>query len=215
MKFQVGSVSVDMIEEDDRVCAHINAGKTFEPRSLEIWASLCASRGNTVIDVGAYTGLFSISAALHSCRVVAFEPMPKNADRLRENVKANGNAAKFIDLIEGAASDKVGSVQIGYSPNVKGLTSGASLLRKSGSKLTIPALTIDILDLRNVTAIKIDVERNEPAVLRGARKTIHRCKPAILVEVLDDVCKAGVRAALPDYRVEEEIDVRNWFMLPC
>lgn len=214
MKFQVGSVSVEMIEADDRVCAHINAGKSFEPRSLQIWADFCATRGGTVLDVGGYTGLFSIAAALHMRRVIAFEPMPRNAARFRENAKAN-NVQDWIQLIECAASDKCGTIEIGYSPTVKGLTSGASLLRKTGSKLTVPMVTIDLLDLHHIAAIKIDVERNEPAVLRGARQTISRCKPAILLEVLDEPCKAGVLAALPDYRIAEEIDERNWLLLPC
>jgi len=215
MIFQVGSVSVDMIEADDRVCAHINSGKTFEPRTLEIWADLCATRRGTVLDIGAYTGLFAISAALHSCRVIAFEPMPRNAERLRENAERNGRSRLFIQLIEAAVSDKPGTAQIGYSANVKGLTSGASLLRKTGATHTVPVVTIDMLDLSHVSAIKIDVERGEPQVLRGARQTIERCKPAILVEVLDDERKAGVRQALPGYEVAEEIDTRNWLMLPC
>ncbi len=214
MKLQVGRVCVDMIEADDRVCAHISAGRSFEPRSLQIWADLCATRGNTVIDVGAYTGLYAISAALHMCRVVAFEPMPRNAARLRENAGRN-HASQWIQLLEAAASDRQGSAEIVFNGRMRGLTSGASLMADKGDRLSVPVMTIDLLDLQNVSAIKIDVERNEPAVLLGARKTIERCKPAILCEVLDDVCKVGVKAALPGYEVVEEIDTRNWLMLPC
>src|SRR5580658_1705257 len=56
------------------------------------------------------------------------------------------------------------------------------------AKLTaIRSLAIDSLDLARVDLIKIDVEGMEPEVLEGARQTIGRCPPIILVEHL----KAG------------------------
>ncbi|MBX9757213.1 MAG: FkbM family methyltransferase [Beijerinckiaceae bacterium] len=214
MKFQVGAVTVDLIERDDRICKHIAKGHGFEPRSLQIWGDLCATRSGMFLDVGAYTGLFAIAASLHGRSVMAFEPMPKNAARFIENAEANG-ARRNIQFIEAAVGDRVGQVSIVYNPNVDGLTSGASLVRRKGVPLSVPLVMIDWFDLENVSAIKIDVERGEPEVLRGAIRTIERCKPAILVEVLDDERKDGVRAALPGYEVVEQIDERNWLMMPC
>lgn len=211
MRIRIGAASVEMIEADDRVCARIASGKTFEPRTLEIWADLCATRGGTVLDIGAYTGLFSISAAMLGCEVIAFEPMPQNAARCRENVRLNRMSVRLYEM---ALSDRIGSASIGYNPRVK-LTSGASLLRRTLAQLDVPVGTVDAFDLPGVSAIKIDVERGEPEVLRGASETIERCKPAVLVEVLDAERKAAVRSALPGYRVAEEIDQRNWLMLPC
>jgi hypothetical protein len=81
--------------------------------------------------------------------------------------------------------------------------------------LRVPVVTVDLLDLHNVTAMKIDVERSEPQVLAGARKTIERCKPAIILEVLDDERRKAVRAALPGYVVAYEMDERYWLLMPC
>lgn len=211
MRFEIGTVAVEMIEDGDRQCVHVREGRGFEPDSLELWAGLCA-KGGTVIDVGAYTGLYAISAALLGCTVIAFEPLPFNAERLRQNAKANG---VNIDLRQMVASNKSGEAFITYNPRVP-FTSGASLVNKAAqrTKLKIRAMAIDDLALEEVTAIKIDVERGEPLVLAGAMATIARCKPALMVEVLDDKLKAAVRSALPDYRIEAEIDVRNWLMLP-
>ena len=78
MRFNVGAAAVELREDGDRICAHIAAGKTFETDSLRVWAELCG-QGGTVLDIGGYTGLFSISAALLGCMVIAFEPMPVNA----------------------------------------------------------------------------------------------------------------------------------------
>lgn len=209
MLFDIGTVSIDMIEEGDRVCAHIAAGKTFEPESLALWGAICAKKGN-ILDIGAYTGLYAISAAKLGCKVIAFEPMPFNAARLRDN--ARRNRAK-IDLREMVASDKTGTVTITYNPLVP-FTSGASLIRKNGDKLSIGSMRLDDLGLDQLTGIKIDVERGEPLVLAGAQETIARCQPAILVEVLDEPRKALVKAALPGYRIAAKMDDRNWLMLP-
>jgi FkbM family methyltransferase len=208
MKFTVGTVTVDMIEAGDRVCLK---GESFEPRSLMIWGELCL-RSQTVVDVGAYTGLYAIAAALHGCQVVAIEPMPFNAERLHDNALLNDVREK-IDLHRAAASASDGQAKIAYRKAVP-FTSGASLVGKGGDRLMIKTIAIDSLGLDRVGAMKIDVERGEPLVLAGARQTIARCKPAILIEVLDDQRKAEVRAALPRYRVASAIDERNWLMVP-
>lgn len=210
MIVNVGDVAVDLIEEGDRVVAHLKSGKPFEVESLAIWSTLCA-RGGIALDIGAYSGLFAIAAAKKGCEVFAFEPMPFNAARCRENIARNGVA---VELLEVAVSDRSGFADIVFNPRVP-FTAGASLIRKSGERHRVEVVTIDRLCLSNVRAIKIDVERNEPAVLRGAAETIERCKPSILVEVLDDERKSGVRAALPGYTVAREIDDRNWLMIPC
>lgn len=210
MDFPVGAATVRMIETGDRVCAHVASGKTFEPETLAAWAEMCG-RGGTVIDVGGYTGLFSISAALLGCRPICFEPLPANADRIRKNARLNQVG---LVLHQEAASDRLGTIAITYNPNVQGMTSGASLIRKTGIKLNVATRPIDALKAHPV-AIKIDVERAEPIVLAGARETIARCRPALLVEVLDETRAEQVRQALPGYRVHAVLDVRNWMMLPC
>ncbi len=218
MRFEVGAVGVELLDAGDRICMSVASGKPFEPETLVVWADLCrqaAADKRMILDVGAYTGLFAIAAALHGCHAIAFEPMPPNADRLALNAKANQVAGEIVTF-RGAVADKVGATELTYNPNVTGLTSGASLIRRTGSKLSVKVTTIDAIALPplEVGAIKIDVERGEPAVLAGAKSTIARCRPAILLEVLDDERKAAVRQALPGYRIAAELDGRNWLMLP-
>lgn len=210
MDFHVGEVVVKLIEEGDRICGHVRAGNLFEPESLASWALMCKN-GGTVIDVGGYTGLFSIAAAKMGCRVICFEPMPLNAARIIENCRLNGVT---IELHQAVASNKLGHVELTYNPRVEGLTSGASLIRKKGPKMMVKALTIDSLYV-NPVAIKIDVERGESLVLEGAKRTLSQCRPQMLVEVLDSERETLVRDAVTDYRVAQVIDVRNWLMMPC
>lgn len=213
MQIQVGGVIVKLIEDGDRICGHINKGNTFEPESLAVWAELCrkAPKGSYVIDVGGYTGLFSIAAALMGCKVICIEPMPLNVARIIENCRLNDVT---IEIHQAVASSDVGKTELTYNPNVKGMTSGASLIRKKGFKLQVKSITIDSLNVDPV-AIKIDVERGEPLVLAGSRKTIKRSKPSLLVEVLDDERSNLVKSSISNYKIKNIIDQRNWLMLPC
>ena len=213
-----GSVSVALIEQDDSIALHLRRGKQFEPETLEQWASICR-KGGVVVDVGCYTGLFSMVAAKQGCAVTAFEPMPRQFARCLQNFDLNDVE---VDLRNACASEKSGRAELKFNPKVAFLTSGASLVRPSGgtgapdecTPIDVDAVAIDDLALRQCTAIKIDVERGEPLVLRGARKTIDRCKPILVVEVLGEDEKQAVREAVPGYQVAAELDDRNWIMVP-
>jgi FkbM family methyltransferase len=213
-----GPVEVQLIARGDRICEKLSRGEEFEPASLEMWAKICAV-GGRVLDVGAYTGLYSIAAALIGCKATAFEPMVYNLMRFRANAKLNDVAERAKVNLE-AISDKVGFSELSINPTVRGLTTGASLLHYSGGdgpqeiRLSVPTRTVDSLALKELTAMKIDVERAEPMVLRGAQETIERLRPAILIEVLDDEQRRSVQALLPGYKIAAEMDRRNWLMEP-
>lgn len=220
MRFDIGGAVVELREDGDRVCAHMFTGG-FETESLIAWGEVCGA-GGTVLDIGAYTGIYAISAARLGCKVIAFEPLPANAHRLRENAEANGVLAAEgralakgrVEVRQKAVSDRDGAATLGYNSRVI-LTSGASLVGHAKAKVPVQTVTIDSLNLRQLSAIKIDVERGEPQVIAGARDTLTRCRPALLVEVLDEVRKDALIALLPDYRIAKVLDARNWLMLPC
>lgn len=200
---------VKLIADGDRIVSSVQGGKPFEPESLTVWEDIC-SHGGTVLDIGAYTGLYAIAAAQRRCHVIAFEPLLENRRRFRVNAILNGVVVRANAEV---VSDEVGDTTITVNPNVTGLTSGASLIRKNGQHRQVKSVTVDSLLLGECVAMKIDVERAEPLVLRGAQDTLQRLKPALLVEVLGDDEKAAVRAAVPFYRVKREMDGRNWLMV--
>jgi FkbM family methyltransferase len=223
MRIRVGPASVLLEDKGDRICKHMAAGAEFEPETLEVWGRLClASKGRVVIDVGAYSGLFTIAAALLECWPHAFEPMPRNKGRVVSNLMDNGgielrNRAKVHEV---ALSDREGETVIHWNPSVPGLTSGASLVNRNLGAQRIEALpvvvrTLDSFGFQDVAAIKIDVERAEPEVLRGARETIARCKPTLFVEVLGEKEEAAVLQAVEGYQVAKRLDTRNWMMVPA
>lgn len=205
---QVGEARVRLLAKDDRIVIGLRAGKKFEPDSLRVWGSLCRL-GGTVMDVGAYTGVFTIAARILGSRSVAFEPMEANAVRLRLNAQINGVDAKVN--VE-AVSDVAGTAMFHYSATP--LTSGGSLVSDKGYAAKVRTVTVDSLDMTRLDAVKIDVERAEYKVLAGAAATLERLRPMLLLEVLDDASAGRVLAAVPGYRRLEVLDGRNWLMEP-
>ena len=87
-------------------------------------------------------------------------------------------------------------------------------MQQHTESIEVGCVTIDALALSKVGAIKIDVERHEPCVLRGAANTIERDRPALLIECLDMDMRVKVLHALPSYSVASILDGRNTLFIP-
>lgn len=209
----VGPVTVKLIAAGDRIVLGDRTKKSFEPESLETWALMCAAAdGGLVLDVGTYTGLYTIGARLLGAHVLAFEPMPVNLARAKANCVLNGVDDK---VNRKAISDSTGKAELGHS--YVPFTSGASLVHERPKQsMSVDTLALDDLGLQQMAAMKIDVERAEPLVLRGARETLKRCRPEILLEVLGQAEGDAVLEALDGlgYKHAATLDTRNWLMLP-
>lgn len=203
-----GSVHVDLLD-GDRICHHHRNGG-FETESLAAWADLCRD-GGTVYDVGAYTGIYSIAAAKLGCSVSAFEPLPKNVMRLKDNARINDVA---IVLHQCAVADFSGTADLHYNPYVA-FTSGASFVAGGNAVLPVDVIRLDDLPVETVFAIKIDTERNEDKVLLGAAGIIKAHKPRFLIEALDELARARIKRLLPAYREAAFLDGRNMLMVPA
>lgn len=204
-----GPVTVDLID-GDRICHHHRIGNGFEPDSLTAWAEMCQD-GGAVYDVGAYTGVYSIAAAKLGCHVEAFEPLPEVAERLALNVLTN---AVSVRIHQCAVADFNGSAELHYNPKFQ-LTSGASLVDRKYPGKAVDVIRLDDLPLLTVSAIKIDVERAEDKVLRGAHQVIEASRPQLLIEALDIPARNKVKRLLPGYREAAFLDNRNMMMVPA
>lgn len=207
---KVGNLTVDLLD-DDRIVKGIQTKKEFEPHTLALWAEICEP-GVQVLDVGAYSGLFSILAAKRGAEPKAIEPMPDLVERIQANSELNG--VKF-EIIQAAAAEKDGNARLGYNDTVH-LTSGASLLRKSRGHIFVRTLRLDgIRGLNKLAAIKIDVERAEMMALKGAMKLIAREKPILIIEVLDNFARALVEQTLSKtHQTKGMYDNRNLVLEP-
>ncbi len=162
----------------------------YEPETAPIFFEL-ASRARVTLDVGAYVGFYSLLAAHANPagKVVAFEPLPANLERLRSNVERN--RILNVECIGAAVGDTEGTQEFFHSPS--GLPCSSSLSHGFMARVPdltsteVPVVTIDaICSARGleVDLLKIDTETTEPAILRGAADTLTRTRPDIICEVL-------------------------------
>lgn len=134
--------------------------------------------GGTFVDVGAHTGYYSVLMAPKIMRAIAVEPNARCQTALRNNLKEVSAARQ----IRAFAGDKPGYVA--YRDNEQGFSygsfDGGTDLSGQMEVVTVDALTAE--DLYKVTAIKIDVDGPDLLVLDGARETIKRDRPVVVIE---------------------------------
>jgi FkbM family methyltransferase len=155
--------------------------KTGEPE-LRLVPRLLGSSG-ILIDIGANAGIYSAVAIRNGRKVVAFEPVPEEAERLRRLIKSLG----VVNQV--ALSDHIGSADL-HIPYLKGkdVTTRSTLEKGIDPEMphrhiNVEVATLDSFHLDNVALVKIDVEGHEAAVLRGSAETLNRSRPNLLVEV--------------------------------
>lgn len=151
------------------------------------WLATHLDCRDTFYDVGANIGFFTLLAARlvgPEGHVVAFEPLAANVEQLRKNVALNRFANVTVVAAAISASESVGLFSLGRSGRDEG-----KLVKTDarGDSVRVPVTTIDAAVTSNLlrppTVMKIDVEGEEIDALRGARDTIIRHRPTLLVEV--------------------------------
>lgn len=163
----------------------------FEAAELDFIAST-VSEGETVIDVGANVGLFSIALAIavgRSGKVTAIEPLPSNVHRLKNNVDLN--RLDNVNVIQAAAGSEAGvaKLHLARDPAYSSTALIADEGMDSSDSVEVDTVTLDQLwaDMGHpqVSFLKVDVEGGEMNVMAGATKMIAKCRPRILVESHD------------------------------
>lgn len=166
-----------------------NGLQAFEPETVDLYMRLLR-QASIVLDVGAYTGLYTLLAAVE-CRdrtVHAFEAVPQTFEALMRNIEAN--SLDNVNPVWGAVANLDGETQL-HIPHSTTLPFSASTkpgFRKARESVAVPALKIDTYVEANgvpsVDLIKIDTEGTEHEVLQGARTVLERDRPLIVCEVL-------------------------------
>jgi FkbM family methyltransferase len=178
---------------DDSVACNYywNGPDAFESTSLKLWTQL-ARQSPTILDIGSYTGVYSLAAAAASpaAKVHAFEALDRVYNRILVNKYANhfGN----ITTHNAAVSDFNGTSVFNLFSGEGILVTGSSLLGKNSvgrevydTKLVQTVALDSMLDqFVRPGLVKIDVEGAESLVLEGAAQLIQQHRPDILIEVL-------------------------------
>ena len=152
-----------------------------------------------VIDVGAQYGDYAILCnKFYKARVTAFEPLLKNYELFKRNIKLN--------LINDAKI-KLYNFALGSTNKTTYLSYSGDMVHKWKSKdvQKVVLKRLDVFKLKP-TILKIDVEGFEMEVLAGAIKTLRRYHPKIIIEVHSTDLKNKVLKMLSafGYKVRHE-----------
>jgi FkbM family methyltransferase len=191
---RLGPVSIDaygcQFELDLR--DHVEAlifWETYEDAVLALWRSSVGA-DSVVFDVGANVGLYSLVAAAKGARVFAFEPNPPTRKRLARNLALNRTGAR-VTVDAHALSDAEGTAMLFDDVNANGGAhnfgvASLSNVNAGGSGKPVETTTIDSVvaahNLSRLDWIKMDIQGAELLALRGARSTLQRLKPDIMME---------------------------------
>jgi FkbM family methyltransferase len=177
---------------DDRVaqCYFFYGRDSFESFSMRAWRRL-AEDSKHILDVGAFSGVYSLIAAQANrrARVYALEPMERTYWRLSDNVLANRLFSR-IEAHRVAASDEDGRAELNVYRGARVLGTGSSLVAKEDQTITRtqPVETVRLETfvrehgIPGVDLVKLDVERYEPQAIGGMAGLLEH-KPTMLVEV--------------------------------
>jgi len=152
---------------------------TYTPKGFSI------NLGDTVVDIGAHIGIFSILASKFAGagKVYSVEPMPENFALLKHNIKAN--KIRNITAINKALDKKTGHRKLFISEN----TAAHSFHFKGNKTINVPTITMDRLvrqeKIRHIDFLKMDCEGAEYEVLFNCPDKVLRMIKKISLEYHD------------------------------
>nr|MDQ6928749.1 class I SAM-dependent methyltransferase [Actinomycetota bacterium] len=159
-------------ELGDPITITLAGGQILDKINVGLMLDLIRA-GDTLLDIGAHLGQFSLSAAAAGCRVLAVEAAPTNAALLRASAARNGFAQ--LQVVEAAVSDRPGTLEfIARGPWGRVALSSDD---GAGHLVPVPAVTIDEILAEfelNPTFVKIDVEGSEIPALDGMAALLSR-----------------------------------------
>lgn len=155
---------------------------SYQYHKYEIALGLC-QQWRIAVDVGAHVGLWSYWMARDFRTVEAFEPVAINQDCWRRNLHGRQNAY----LHPCALGRTPGYVSMQTTPKC----SGWSYVDPDALSDDIERRSLDSYQLAGVTLLKIDCEGYEIFVLEGARATLLRDRPVVIVEQKGNATRYG------------------------
>lgn len=217
-------------EKGDAVLKHLQEGWFEAYEMIAVYRYL--RDGDTVLDIGAHAGLYSVLARRavgRLGRVFAFEPNARTRQLLSRNLGVepltldDPLTRKRRVVLPYAASDRAGQARL--SQEVSGMSAYGALTESDG--VQVRTVTVDAVSeaaaIRSPAFIKIDVEGHEAAVIRGARATMEASRNLLVLVEFNEGNLKRAGSSAEDLRtvIEEtgyrlhEIDPSSGLMTPA
>jgi FkbM family methyltransferase len=172
-----------------------------------LWSDMCRS-SNFVVDVGASTGTYSMTArASNNClKVLAVEPNPRMIRLLLANLDLNGWLDRCC-VLGVAASDETDLVELGLNDpsGGAGLVSLEHPLTGHGEALVAKMQIAPLV--KGAQIIKLDVEGYEPTVLAGMADVLDQNRPTLICEALTETDLHRQEATLAPFGYDQPMPV--------
>ncbi|MGH7119407.1 MAG: FkbM family methyltransferase [Acetobacteraceae bacterium] len=183
---------------------------------LHLLEFLCAS-DKDAIDIGAHDGCYVHFLRRFSRHVYAYEPIPWLATELRRKF-AHGVTvrADALSRSEGTGTLHIPMVKGTRVPGCATISGAAAALYDGAENIRVPVRTLDASFVGGAGFIKIDVEGHEESVLDGARGTIERCRPNLVIEAVERLapgCVGRIATIFRD-RGYDGFFQHGWSLLP-
>ena len=165
---------------NDCVGLNVICHEVYEKKELElILSSLNEEVFNfPLIDVGANIGNHSLFFSNYFKKIIAFEPQKKVFKLLEFNTSEHPN----IEIFNFGLSNEKSKLQISYDKSNRGGATFKNEIIKPNHEVCDLKVFDDLYTKLHFSFIKIDVEGFENQVVLGAKETLLRNKPIIIVE---------------------------------
>lgn len=167
---------------------------SFEPETVHCYKGIIKS-GDIVLDIGANIGAHTLLLAKAvgvQGKVIAFEPTDYAFSKLSKNISLNPELASSIQamqymLVDSEVEDLptpalYSSWPLKGEENLHDLHQGR-LMQTSGAKPKTLDSVILPMALDHLDCIKLDIDGFECGMLRGAKETLTRWHPTIIMEL--------------------------------
>jgi FkbM family methyltransferase len=186
--------------------------KFWESSSREIFSEL-AKKSSFILDIGSYTGIYTLIASKSNKNVhtISFEPNPLIFRALEKNLRLNRIRNTKLEKL---ALDNESGRDFLYL-NHEVYSSAASIIETNLNyeKYEVNKLTLDSYFEKNenlsVELMKIDVEGLETRILEGSRKVLSKFSPILLMEALTKEAKDSQLAFLRNLNYLEPLQVKG------
>ncbi|APX13585.1 FkbM family methyltransferase [Tateyamaria omphalii] len=222
---QYGLYCVPNVMRKREVCRIVLKGEVNEPRTLNFIRHY--GKKGDVVSGGAFIGDFlpAIATALESDQILySFEPNPMSFAAAQETIRLS--QLKNVRLAPVAVGQEQGTVVLEVTSKEGRALGGISKVverQLDERAVEVSMTTLDELvdPERYISLIHLDIEGFEWHAILGARETIARCKPIIILEGGIPEKRQryieGFRSEFPDldYRLVGNMDRNAFFRADC
>lgn len=164
-------------DQDRHFVDHLTKAPQWQGRAIYQSKALDAALASCkmfrrAVDIGAHVGLWSWVLSQRFKTVDSFEPVEEFRAHFVQNVTAPN-----VKLHPAAIGSRMGKVKMAVQADNTGMTH-----IQAGAPGDVLLRPLDYFKLKHVDLMKVDVEGFETEVVMGARETLGRCRPIIVIE---------------------------------